>query len=158
MAHRGLADRSGPRQPGGYRGGVDDEIVVRPGVVIRSAELEWAFSPSGGPGGQHANRSHTRVELRFAIATSESLDAEIKRRLGRELDDPVVVVVDETRSQWRNRTIALRRLRERLDEALRPRAKRRATKPSRSSQRRRVADKRRRSELKRSRQKPNADD
>lgn len=133
----------------------DDLLVGR--YVIPDAELKWTFGPSGGPGGQHANRAHTRAELRFDLAASEAFPPEIQTRIVNALgiDDGVVLVVsDESRSQWRNRQTARRRLADRLREAMVPPTPRRPTKPTRASKRRRLDDKRARSETKRLRRPP----
>jgi ribosome-associated protein len=114
-------------------------------------ELEWRFSGSGGPGGQHANTSNTRVELLFDVARSPSLARRQRERLLERLGPVVRVVVSDTRSQARNRELALDRLRERLAAALRTPRPRRPTAPSRAARRRRVEAKRRRGELKRQR-------
>ncbi len=123
--------------------------------MIPAEELQWRFGPAGGPGGQHANRAHTRVELRFDLAASRAFPADVKRRMRERLGtDLVTVTVDETRSQWRNRSIARRRLADRLaDAAHRPRP-RRPTRPTRASRRRRREAKRRRAETKRLRRRP----
>lgn len=137
-----------------------DDISVD--VVIPAAELRWSFTTSGGPGGQHANRSATRAEVRFDVAASDSLPDELKRRvldrLGTRATGGVVMVAsDESRSQWRNRRLAHARLRDLLQEAMRPETPRRATKPSRAATRRRLDSKRRRSQTKRLRRKPDLD-
>jgi ribosome-associated protein len=141
--------------------GLDDDLEVGRNR-IPAAELSWSFGPSGGPGGQHANRSNTRAELRYDLASSEVFPHEtrdwILGRLGNKAVDGVVIVVaDESRSQWRNRAIARKRLAEWLTEAMRRPTPRRTTKPSRSSQETRVAEKRARSEIKRMRRRPDAD-
>ena len=127
-----------------------DDLEIRPGLVISAAELSERFMPSGGPGGQHANRSNTRVELRFDAAGSSSLSERQRERLGAE----VRVVVDEERSQARNRDIARQRLGARIASALVRETPRRPTKPSRGAKRRRLQDKKRRSELKQQRRRP----
>jgi ribosome-associated protein len=114
-------------------------------------ELEWRFSGSGGPGGQHANTSNTRVELVFDVARSPSLGPRERALLLERLGPVVRVVVSDTRSQARNRELALERLRERLAAALRRPRPRRPTTPSPATRRRRVEIKRRRGELKRQR-------
>lgn len=120
-------------------------------------ELEWRFSASGGPGGQHANRSNTRVEVRFDVASSPSLGPRQRARLLERLGPTVRVVVDAERSQLRNRVVAQERLAERLAAALRVETPRRETKPTAGSRERRLSEKRRRSEQKRRRQRPLAD-
>lgn len=122
--------------------------------AIPEDELAWSFGPSGGPGGQHANRSHTRAELRFDLARSDAFPEDLRARMlerlaGRSVDGVVVVVADDSRSQWRNRSIARRRLAGLLDEAGRRPTPRRATSPTRASKQRRMESKRARSETKR---------
>jgi ribosome-associated protein len=114
-------------------------------------ELEWRFSGSGGPGGQHANTSNTRVEVRFDVARSPSLGPRERTLLLERLGPVVRVVVTDTRSQARNRELALERLRDRLASALRTPRTRRPTSPSITARRRRVDTKRRRGQLKRQR-------
>lgn len=133
-------------------------LDVRPGLSIPDAELEVRFTPSGGPGGQHANRSNTRVELTWDIESSAVLDDSTRARLVERLGETVRIVVDDERSQLRNREIAHDRLRGRLLSALHREKPRRKTKPSRSSQRKRVEGKRRRSQVKEQRRRPRLDD
>jgi ribosome-associated protein len=114
-------------------------------------ELEWRFSGPGGPGGQHANTSNTRVEVRFDVEGSPSLTPSQRARLLDRFGPGVRVVAADTRSQARNRELALDRLRERLADALRTPRARRATRPSTGARRRRVEAKRRRGDLKRQR-------
>ena len=114
-------------------------------------ELEWRFSGPGGPGGQHANTSNTRVEVRFDVAGSPSLTESQRARLEKRLGPVVRVVAADTRSQARNRELALSRLRERLADGLRTRRARRVTAPTAAGRRRRLDAKRRRSDLKRQR-------
>lgn len=135
-----------------------EDLVVGRGLVVPAGEIEERFTTSGGPGGQHANRARTRVELRFDIARSESLSEHHRHVLQARFGDEVRVVVDDERSQSRNRTIARERLAARLHSALAPRRPRRATRPTLGSRQRRLSEKRRRSEVKRSRRRPAADD
>lgn len=128
-----------------------DILHVTRSCAIPLDELEWRFSASGGPGGQHANRSNTRVEVVFDVASSPSLGPRQRQRLLERLGPVVRVVAADERSQTRNRELALDRLRSRLAAALHVERPRVATKPSRGSKERRLADKRRRSETKRSR-------
>jgi ribosome-associated protein len=117
-------------------------------------ELEWRFSGSGGPGGQHANTANTRVELRFDIAGSPSLGPRQRERLIERLGPVVRVVASDERSQLRNRELALRRLEERITEALRIERPRRPTRPTAGSRERRLQSKRVQSERKRARRPP----
>ena len=126
--------------------------------VIDSEELEWRFSSSGGPGGQHANTSNTRVELVFDVEASESLGPRQRARLLERLGPRVRVVASERRSQVQNRELAIERLQERLAGALHVEKPRVATRPSRSAKRARVEEKRRVGERKRTRRAPRADE
>lgn len=128
-----------------------NELRVVPGLVIPLDELTWRFSRSGGPGGQHANTSDTKVEVRFDIAGSPSLRDHHRIRLLERLGPELRVVTSERRSQARNREVALERLAERLAAALVVEAPRRATKPTKASVRRRLDAKRRQSDRKSSR-------
>lgn len=135
---------------------MDDDGILRVtrSVVIPLSELEWRFSPSGGPGGQHANRSNTRAEVRFDVAASPSLAEAHRDRLLERLGPVVRVAADDERSQLRNRDLALERLRARLAEALRVERARRPTAPTRGSEKRRLEAKKRRADVKRARRPP----
>ncbi len=139
---------------------IDEPLVIGDRVVIPASELAWSFDPSGGPGGQHANKAATRVEVRFDLGSSISVPEDLRERMLARLATRapggiVTVTVDESRSQWRNRVTARRRLAELLDDALRPpRRKRRPTMPSRAARRRRLESKRRRGDTKRLRRRP----
>lgn len=140
----------------------DGPIVVREGFVIPGSELTWRYGPSGGPGGQHANRSNTRAELSWPLLTSPSISEDLRQMLigrlgGRVRAGAVTVSVDETRSQWQNRSLARRRLAELLADASRPETPRRATKPHFMARQRRLERKRQRAETKRLRRRPEAD-
>ncbi len=137
----------------------DDRLFVTDAVRIPRFELNESFSASGGPGGQHANKAATRVELTFDPATSSAFRYETQRaRVLERLGTPIRVVVDDERSQIRNRTIAEERLVAKVHGSLRVQATRRATKPSRGAKRRRLESKAQRSELKRQRMRPGIDD
>ena len=125
--------------------------------LIPESELEERFETSGGPGGQHANRSETAVTLRFDIAAS-SLPDEIRLRLSGRLGPVIEVTASDTRSQWRNREIARERMTGRLEEALVVPKWRKKTKPSRKARESRLAEKKARSEVKKGRRSPGADD
>jgi ribosome-associated protein len=132
-------------------------IRVSPTLVIAASELSWRFSRSGGPGGQHANTSDTKVEVRFDIAGSPSLGPRQRARLQERLGEEVRVVVADERSQARNRELALERLRERLAAALRVDPPRRRTKPTTASVNRRLEAKRRQAARKADRRRPHAE-
>ena len=134
--------------------GSGDGLRVNRRLVIPGADLLWRFSGSGGPGGQHANTANTRVELVFDVVGCEALGPRQRARLLDRLGPRVRVVVSEERSQARNRQIALERLAERLEEALRVQRPRLATAPTKASQERRLQAKRRRSERKVERRAP----
>jgi ribosome-associated protein len=133
--------------------GADGPEVVRitPSLRIPVSELQFRFSPSGGPGGQHANKVATRVELRFDVAGSPSLGPHQRARILDRLGPEVRVVADDERSQVRNRQLAVERFRDRLAAALRVEKPRRPTRPSKGAKERRLADKRRLSERKQAR-------
>jgi len=128
--------------------------VGRRQLVIPPGELEWRFSASGGPGGQHANTANTRVELIFDIARSGVLGPRQRARLLDKLGVALRIVVTDERSQARNRQLALERLAERLDEALRVERPRRPTLPSQASRERRLRAKQLRSARKVERRSP----
>ncbi|MEM9040916.1 MAG: alternative ribosome rescue aminoacyl-tRNA hydrolase ArfB [Actinomycetota bacterium] len=137
----------------------DDRLVVTDGVRIPAFELSETFSASGGPGGQHANRAATRVELTFHVPTSSAFVNESDRqRVIDRLGETVRVVADDERSQVRNRSIARDRLVAQLRQALRRQRQRRGTRPTKGSQRRRLQAKSERSELKKLRRRPSQED
>ena len=138
--------------------GVAETLRVTRTCTIPLDELEWRFTGSGGPGGQHANTSNTRAEVRFNIADPPSLGPRQRARLLERLGPIVRVAASDERSQARNRALALERLRSRLAEALRVQRERRPTAPTTASQQRRLESKRRRSQVKRQRARPNEDD
>jgi len=129
-------------------------IEVNSSLTIPDAELEYKFTTSRGPGGQHANRSSTRVQLSWSIAESQVLSASMRDRLRSKLGDVVRADVDDHRSQSRNREAAAERIADKIRSALVRQRSRRATKPTRGSQRRRVEAKKRRSQTKAMRRNP----
>jgi ribosome-associated protein len=126
--------------------------------VVRLDELEWRTTGSGGPGGQHANTSDTRVEVRFPVERSTSLAPRQKARVLERLGPVVRATASDSRSQARNRELALERLRARLASALHVDPPRRATKPSRGATQSRLDAKRRQSARKVARRRPSHDD
>ncbi len=134
----------------------DDDQLLRVNRTIRipPEELEWRFSGSGGPGGQHANTANTRVEVVFDVNASRVLGPRQRARILERLGPSVRVVVSDTRSQARNRELALDRLRSRLTDALKLERRRRPTSPTRASKERRLDDKRKRGQVKRARRVP----
>ena len=135
-----------------------DELIVTRSVRVPRSELQVSFTPSGGPGGQHANRSNTRVELRLDVAASTAFSEAQRDRVVERLGSEVRVVVDDERSQIRNRALAEERLVARLQSALHVDRPRRKTRPTRSSQRKRMDAKSRRGEVKRQRRRPGSDE
>src|SRR5690349_19302439 len=129
-------------------------MVVKRGVEVPLSEIELRASRSSGPGGQHANVTASRVEAVFDVASSAALSQEQKRRVTARLGPRVTASAQDTRSQARNREIALERLQARVESALRVRKPRRATKPSRAATEKRLQAKRRQSERKAARRRP----
>ncbi|HLM32313.1 MAG TPA: alternative ribosome rescue aminoacyl-tRNA hydrolase ArfB [Solirubrobacterales bacterium] len=119
-------------------------------------EIELRASRSSGPGGQHANVTASRIEAVFDVDSSEALTDEQKRRLKGRFGPRVTAIAQDSRSQARNRELAVARLRARVGGALRPRRRRKPTKPGRAASERRLQSKRRRSELKRARRPPDS--
>jgi ribosome-associated protein len=133
---------------------MEDPLLIGRGAAVPLAEIELRTSRSSGPGGQHANVTASRVEAVFDVEASRSLDDEQKRRISARLGPVVRTVAQDTRSQTRNRELALERMRARLESALIVPKQRRATRPTGSSRRRRLEGKRRRGEVKRMRRRP----
>jgi ribosome-associated protein len=131
-----------------------ESIRVTRTVSIPRGEIELRFSRSSGPGGQHAQKSDTRVEAVFDVDASSALSEAQKRRVVSRVGPVVRAVAQDERSQWRNRELALERLTETLREALRVQRPRRATRPSKAAVERRLEQKRRRAETKRRRRPP----
>ncbi|MGH9079540.1 MAG: alternative ribosome rescue aminoacyl-tRNA hydrolase ArfB [Acidimicrobiales bacterium] len=135
----------------------DGSVRVSPTLAIPRSELQFRFGPSGGPGGQHANKVNTRVELRFDVVRSSSLGPRQRSRLLERLGPEVRVVADDERSQLRNRQLATERFCARVAAALHVEKPRRPTRPSRGATERRLEEKRRVSQRKQSRR-PGPDD
>jgi ribosome-associated protein len=128
-----------------------DSIRVTRSVSIPRSEIELRFSRSSGPGGQHAQKTDTRVEASFDVGASQGLSEAQKQRVLAKAGPVLRAVAQDERSQWRNRELATERLVDSLREALRVPRRRRPTKPSKAAVERRLEQKRRRSELKRRR-------
>jgi ribosome-associated protein len=131
---------------------------VNKNLSIPLSEITWRATTSGGPGGQHANRTLSRVEVQFDVAGSTALGPRQRARLTERYGPVVRAAASESRSQARNRQLAFERLATRLAEGLRVDPTRRPTRPTKGSQVRRVEQKRQRSEIKRHRRAPDADD
>jgi ribosome-associated protein len=136
---------------------VNDFVAIRPGVRIPLGDIELRTSRSSGPGGQHANVTASRVEAVFDVHASSLTDAQ-KARIAARLGPRVTASAQDTRSQTRNRELALERLADRLGKALEVARPRHATRPTTASRRKRLEGKRRRSELKRARRRPGNDE
>jgi len=130
-----------------------ESIQVTRSVSIPRSEIDLRFSRSSGPGGQHAQKSDTRVEATFDVEASAALSDAQKRRVIAKAGPMLRAVAQDERSQWRNRELATERLVESLREALRVPRKRKPTKPSKAAVERRLEAKRRRSQVKRLRRK-----
>ena len=132
-------------------------LPIRPGLALPLSEIELRTSRSSGPGGQHANVTASRVEASFDVAASETLSDEQRARISSKLGPRVTASAQDTRSQHRNRELALERLAGRIAHALEVRRPRTKTRPTRASQKRRVDSKKRRGEVKRARRRPDLD-
>ena len=134
-----------------------DELRVTGRVAIPASELSWRFSRSSGPGGQGVNTTDSRVELSWDLASSAVLSPTLKGRAlerlaGRLVDGVLTIAASEYRSQLRNREAAEARLVALVAEAIAaPPRPRRATRPSRGAVERRIAEKKRRGQIKRGR-------
>ncbi len=142
---------------------MSDDLVVSDDLIIPEHELTWRFDTSGGPGGQHANKSATRVELSYDLGASRAVDSARRERMlarlgGKAAGGIVTVVAADSRSQWRNRQMARRRMSEVLSQAMRVEAARRRTAVPRSAERRRLKAKRHRAAVKRMRRSPEQDE
>jgi ribosome-associated protein len=131
-----------------------ESIRVTRSVVVPRSEIVLRTSRSSGPGGQHAQRSETRVEAIFDVEASTALSDRQKRRVVAKVGHVVRAVAQDERSQLRNKELATERLVERLRDALRVERRRVATKPSAAARARRLEEKKRRSEVKRLRRRP----
>ncbi|MBA2523100.1 MAG: aminoacyl-tRNA hydrolase [Solirubrobacterales bacterium] len=133
---------------------MSDGLHLGAGTFVPIEEVQMRASRSGGPGGQHANKTASRIEAIFDVRASQALTPEQQDRICARLGAHVTAVAQDTRGQARNRAIALERLRLRLTDALAPRKSRRATRPGRGARERRLEGKRRQSQRKQLRRKP----
>jgi ribosome-associated protein len=131
-----------------------ESIRVTRTVSIPVSEIELRFSRSSGPGGQHAQKSETRVEALFDVESSRSLSTRQKARVAQKAGTLLRSVAQDERSQARNRELAVERVVEQLREALKVERRRVPTRPSAQARERRLESKRRRAEIKRLRRPP----
>ncbi len=129
-------------------------LQIRPGIAIPFDEVEMRATRSSGPGGQHANVTASRIEASFDVRASSALTDEQKQRVMSRCGPVVRAVAQDTRSQRRNRELALDRLAGRIAGALAVRRPRKPTRPTRGAKERRLDQKRRRGETKRMRGRP----
>jgi ribosome-associated protein len=127
-------------------------------LSIPIEEVEWRATTSGGPGGQHANRSNTKVDVRFDVLGSPSLGPRQRARLLERLGPVVRASAGESRSQATNRRVALDRLVSKLATGLQREVARRPTTPTKGAKERRLAEKHSRAEVKRNRGRPSPED
>jgi ribosome-associated protein len=137
---------------------IRERLRVGRTLSIPIEEIEWRATTSGGPGGQHANRANTKVEVRFDVLASPSLGPRQRARLLERLGPVVRASAGEHRSQVKNRELALDRLVSRLADGLRSQPDRRPTTPTAGARERRLAEKHLRGELKRTRARPEPED
>jgi ribosome-associated protein len=135
-----------------------ESIRVTRSVLLPLAEIEIRVSRSSGPGGQHAQKSETRVEALFDVEASEALTEAQKRRVVGRAGPVLRAVAQDERSQARNRELAVDRLVVKLREALAVPRPRVPTAPTAAARERRLAGKRRRADVKRGRRPPRGDD
>lgn len=136
----------------------DDALIVNRNLRIPLGEIELRVSRSSGPGGQHANKTESRVEAVFDVGSSATLGPQQSARIRNKLGLVVRAVAQDERSQLRNRELALQRLGEKLAEALHIERKRRPTKPTKGAKESRLKAKRTRSQVKTSRRRPSSDE
>jgi ribosome-associated protein len=135
-----------------------DLLPINRDVSIPLDEVDVQASRSSGPGGQHANKTESRIEASFDVAASTALDDAQKARVTARCGPVVRAVAQDARGQARNRALALERLAGRLARALEVPRVRRATKPTKASRTRRLEAKRRDSQRKSERRRPHSED
>lgn len=144
-ADGGDGHEQSPADPG------SGQLRVSRSLSIPLSEIGWRATTPGGPGGQHANRTSSRVEVTFDVGRSAALGPRQRARLLERLGPVVRATAGEDRSQARNRQIALERLAQRIAAALRVEVTRLPTRPTKGAQERRLEAKHRRGEVKRGR-------
>ncbi len=136
-------------------------IIINDNLKIPLTEIQFRFSASSGPGGQHVNKTASKATLLFNVVNSPSLTDEqralVQRRLAKQIDNQgnLQISVQESRSQHRNRKLAIGRLQKLLSQALKKPKRRKKSKPSRAAKEKRRQQKRQQSEKKRRRRRPN---
>jgi len=133
-------------------------MPITRGVVLPLSQIDVRTSRSSGPGGQHANVTASRVEAVLDVRETDALTDEQKRRVMARCGPRVVAIAQDTRSQARNRELALERLRSRLASALAVQRKRKPTRPTRAAKERRLDAKRQAGERKRARKRPRSEE
>jgi ribosome-associated protein len=136
----------------------EERLHVHRGLDLPLSEISWRATTSGGPGGQHANRTLSRVEVQFDVEASATLGPRQRARLLERVGPVVRANASDARSQARNRELALERLAAKIDRGLQVQAHRTPTRPTKGSQVRRVESKRLRSRTKQQRRAPRDDD
>jgi len=142
---------------------VPDDLIIDPDLTIPAAELTWQASRSSGPGGQHVNTADTRIQLRWSVRDSAVLTgvqrARLLTNLGPRLtgEGEIILASDAHRSQRRNREDVAQRLAQLVREALVPPKPRKRTRPTMASRKRRLEEKKRRSQVMKGRGKPDGD-
>ena len=133
-------------------------LTINSKIEIPTNEIQWRFSRSSGAGGQNVNKTDSRVEIIFNVSASKTLTPYQKHRISIQdevklINGCICITVQDKRTQFQNRQLALSRLVSTLQELLKtPLKTRKATKPTRSSQRKRIESKKKRGEIKKNRQ------
>lgn len=138
-------------------------LEITPLLQIPETEFTWSFARSGGPGGQNVNKVASKAVLRWNIAASSALPADVKHRLAQQqprfftLDGELIIMSQKYRDQERNREDCLEKLRAIILQSLYVPKARKKTRPSRGAKKRRLHEKKRRSDVKQNRRQPRDD-